>query len=91
MSINRDGTGGLVYLKDVGGVAHVFVSELLNGSFQAPVQVDAGLLGASSQPVIAAGQDGLLLVAFINSGTLYVVGRTATALRSGAGRHRCRC
>ena len=73
MSINRDGTGGLVYLEDIGGVAHVFVSELLNGSFQAPVQVDAGLLGASSQPVIAAGQDGLLLVAFVNSRTLYVV------------------
>lgn len=73
MSINRDGTGGLVYLANIGGVAHVFVSELLSGSFHAPVQVDAGLLGASSQPVIAAGQDGLLLVAFVNSGTLYVV------------------
>ena len=84
MSINRDGTGGLVYLKDVGGVAHVFVSELLNGSFQAPVQVDAGLLGASSQPVIAAGQDGLLLVAFINSGTLYVVGTDGNGAPFGA-------
>lgn len=73
MSIARDGTGGLVYLKDVGGVAHVFVSDLLSGTFQPPVQIDPGLVGPSSQPVIAAGQDGLLLVAFVNSGTLYVV------------------
>jgi hypothetical protein len=73
ISIARDGTGGLVYLKDVAGVDHVFVSQLLGGTFQAPVQVDPGLAGPSSQPVIAAGQDGLLLVAFINGGTLYAV------------------
>lgn len=72
MSIARDGTGGLVYVKDVAGVSHVFVSQLLSGSFHPPVQVDAGLPGASSQPVIAAGQDGVLLMAFINGGSLYV-------------------
>jgi hypothetical protein len=72
MSVARDGTGGLVYLKDVQGVAHVFVSELAGGRFQAPAQVDAGLVSASSQPVIAAGQDGMLLIAFINDGQLYV-------------------
>lgn len=73
MSIARDGTGGLVYLKDVGGVAHVFVSRLLGGVYQAPVQVDAGLPGGSSQPVIAAANTGVLLVAFINAGQLEVV------------------
>jgi hypothetical protein len=72
MSVARDGTGGLVYVQDVAGVAHVFVSVLAGGNFQPPVQVDAGLLGPSSQPVIAAGQSGLLLVAFINGGQLYV-------------------
>jgi hypothetical protein len=75
MSIARDGTGGLVYLKQVAGVQHVFVSTLASGSFQAPVQVDPGL-GASSQPVIAAGNGGLLLVAFVSGGQLYVAGRT---------------
>lgn len=73
MSIARDGTGGLVYLKTVGGATHVFVSRLVAGSFRAPAQVDLGLSGGSSQPVIAAGNDGVLLVAFINSGELYVV------------------
>ena len=54
LAVGRDGSGGLVYLKNIGATAHVFVSTLVNGSFQPPVQMDAGLPGASSQPVIAA-------------------------------------
>jgi hypothetical protein len=91
VSIARDGTGGLVYLKATGGTPHVFVSRLVGGAFQSPVQVDLGLGGSSSQPVIAAGNDGLLLIGFINSGQLYVVDGNAAgqfaaplALASGA-------
>ncbi len=73
MAIARDGTGGVVYLEDVQGVPHVFVSPLRGGRFGAPVQVDPGLLGPSSQPVIAATNAGLMLVAFINGGELYAV------------------
>jgi hypothetical protein len=80
MSLARDGTGGVAYLKDVGGTQHVFVSRL-TGRFRAPEQLDAGLPGPSSQPVIAAGNGGLLLAAFINGGELYVVDR----LSAGAG------
>jgi hypothetical protein len=69
--VGRDGTGGAVYLKDVGGVAHVFVSSLTRGAFQAPQEVDAGLGGGSSQPVITGTSGGELLVAFINGGELY--------------------
>jgi hypothetical protein len=72
LSVSRDGGGAVVYTKTVGAVAHVFVSRLGAGAFQTPVQVDAGLAGPSSQPVVAASQNGLVLVAFINSGTLYV-------------------
>ena len=72
-AVARDGTGGLIYLKQVGGVAHVFVSELLGGTFQAPIQIDRGLSGPSSQPVIAATNGGLIVAAFINAGTLYAV------------------
>ncbi|MGI8506793.1 MAG: hypothetical protein ACR2MK_08330 [Solirubrobacteraceae bacterium] len=78
MAIARDGTGGLVYLKNVGGDPHVFVSSLHGGSFQAPVQVDAGLAGPSSQPVIATASGGLTLVAFINGGELYAVQQSST-------------
>lgn len=79
-SVARDGTGGVVYLKSSGGTAHVFLSRLA-GSFQNPQRIDAGLSGASSQPVIAAGNGGLLIVAFINGGQLYV----STQASSGAG------
>jgi hypothetical protein len=79
VSIARDGSGGAVYLKQAGGVAHVFVSRLSGGVFQAPVEVDTGLPGPSSQPVIAAGNGGLLLVAFINGGELYVADQLVDA------------
>jgi hypothetical protein len=73
MSIARDGTGGLVYLDQVGGGNHVFVSRLAGGVFETPVEVDAGLGGSSSQPVIAAGSGGLLVIGFVNGGNLYAV------------------
>jgi hypothetical protein len=79
ISIARDGSGGVVYLKQVGGVAHVFVSRLQDGVFQPPEQVDSPLSGASSQPVIAAGNGGLLLIAFVNGGALYTVDRADTS------------
>ncbi|MGZ4230845.1 MAG: PKD domain-containing protein [Solirubrobacteraceae bacterium] len=73
LAVARDGTGGVVYLKNVGGTQHVFVSRLLGGSFQVPEQIDASLPGSSSQPVIAAANGGVLLLAFVNDGTLYAV------------------
>jgi len=72
MSIARDGTGGVAYLKSVGGVTHAFVSRLTGGVFRTPQQVDAGFSGATSDPVIAATPSGGLFVAFINGGGLYV-------------------
>ncbi len=78
LSVARDGTGGLVYLKAVGGVSHVFSSPLIGGRFQPPQQLDAGLPLASSQPVVAAGNAGVLLVGFINGGTLYVADKASS-------------
>ncbi|HWE32307.1 MAG TPA: hypothetical protein VG410_02415 [Solirubrobacteraceae bacterium] len=86
MSVARDGSGGLVYVKTVGGVAHVFVSQLAFGSFAAPVEVDSQLPGASSAPVIGAGPGGLLVIAFINGGQLYEVTGTAEPARFSAPR-----
>jgi hypothetical protein len=74
LSVARDGTGGLIYVK----AAHVFVSALVGGQFQAPVEVDAALPAGSSQPVIAAGNGGVLLIGFINAAQLYVVSRAST-------------
>lgn len=80
LSVARDGTGGLVYVK----AGHVFVSALVGGQFQAPAQVDAGLPGASSQPVIAAGNGGILLIAFVNGAGLYVIQRSNPSAPYGA-------
>jgi hypothetical protein len=83
LAVARDGGGGIVYLKQVLGVTHVFVSQLNGGVFQPPEQLDTSLIGDSSQPVIAAGNGGLLLVAFINGGQLYVVDRPSASAPYG--------
>jgi hypothetical protein len=74
LSVARDGTGAVVYVK----ATHVFVSALVSGQFQTPVEIDANLPAGSSQPVIAAGNGGVLLIGFINAAQLYVVSRTST-------------
>ena len=84
MSVARDGTGGLVYLKQVGGEPHVFVSSLAGGAFEPSVQLDSGLSLGSSAPVIAAGNGGLLVVAFVSGGDLYTVQRLSAQGGFGA-------
>ncbi len=77
MDLTRDGTGGVAYVKNFGGVDHVFVSRFVGGVFQPPEQVDSAFSGASSQPVIAASPDGRLAVAFVNGGYVHGVVRPA--------------
>jgi hypothetical protein len=79
LSLARDGTGGLVFTERVGGVAHVFVSRLTGGQFQTPIEIDSQFAGPSSQPVIAAGLGGVLLVAFVNNGELWVVSAASSS------------
>jgi hypothetical protein len=49
----------------------VFVSLLVSHAWSAPLQVDTGLTGASSQPVVGAGDNGKVAIAFINGNSLY--------------------
>jgi hypothetical protein len=58
----EDGTGGVVYLKRVGGVAHVFVSRYLGGRWLAPIRVDGEQQFAGSWPRIGATNGGELVV-----------------------------
>jgi hypothetical protein len=60
-----DGTGGVVYRKLAGGEPHVFVSRVVNGVWQAPIQVDTGQLGPATVPRIAAADGGELLVVWV--------------------------
>jgi hypothetical protein len=79
LDVARDGTGALAYVKRVGGIDHVFVSRLVDGAFQAPEQVDAGLGGAGSQPTVAASDGGRLVVAFSSGGGVFSAVRPAGA------------
>lgn len=65
VAMSADGTGGLVYVKSVGGVPHVFAARLTEGSWSAPIQVDSSLPYEGSEPRIAAGPDGELLVVWV--------------------------
>lgn len=58
----EDGTGGVVYLKRVDGVTHVFVSRYVNGQWMAPIRVDTEEPYAASWPRIGAADGGELIV-----------------------------
>jgi hypothetical protein len=62
VAMAEDGTGGAVYLKRVGGVAHVFVVRFLSGHWLAPVRVDPAQPFAASWPRIGAANGGELSV-----------------------------
>jgi hypothetical protein len=61
----EDGSGGLVYLKEVGGRKHVFVVRFDGGAWSAPMRVDLGQEFDSTWPRIAAGNNGRLLVTWV--------------------------
>jgi hypothetical protein len=65
VAMAQDGTGGLVYLKRVDGVAHVFVSRYSAGHWQAPIRVDTGEPFAASSPRIGAANGGELEVVWV--------------------------
>ncbi len=62
IAMAEDGTGGVVYLKRVGGVAHVFVARYAGGHWFAPVRVDSEQPFAASWPRIGAADGGELVV-----------------------------
>ncbi len=65
VAMASDGTGGLVYVKAVAGVPHVFACRFVEGHWTAPLRVDTGNLYEASQPRIAAGPGGELLVVWV--------------------------
>lgn len=65
VAMASDGTGGLVYVKSVAGVPHVFASRFVEGKWGAPERVDWDQSFEASQPRIAAGPRGELLVVWV--------------------------
>ena len=77
LDLAPDGTGALVATIQDAGADHVFASRLVNGAWGAPERVDGGLGAPSSQPAVAAEDDGRVAVAFVNAGNVYVALRTS--------------
>jgi PKD domain len=87
VAMASDGTGGLVYLKAVNGIPHVFAGRFVEGTWSAPIRVDSDRPYGASQPVIAAGPGGALMVVWV-SGAFTAKGKVQYALfsaRIGAG------
>lgn len=61
VAMASDGTGGLIYVKSIDGVRHVFASRYLRGGWSAPVRVDWGQQFEAGEPAISAGPRGELL------------------------------
>ncbi len=64
-AMSEDGSGGLVYLKRVGGRAHVFAAQFSGGVWRAPQRVDVGQNFDSSWARIGAGDGGRLVVTWV--------------------------
>lgn len=65
VAMAEDGSGGVVYLKRVEGVPHVFVSRYVEGHWLAPIRVDGEQPYAASWPRIGAAENGELLVVWV--------------------------
>lgn len=64
-AMSEDGTGGVVYLKNVDGRDHVFATQFRNGDWRPPQRVDVGQAFDSSWPRIGAGDGGRLVVTWV--------------------------
>lgn len=64
-AVAEDGTGGIVFLKRVEGVAHVFVARYVEGHWLKPIRVDSEQPYAASWPRIAAADGGELEVVWV--------------------------
>jgi hypothetical protein len=65
VDVAPDGSAALVYLKQVGGVNHPFVSSFMNGAWSAPVDVDPTLgATAAGPPRIAVANGGKVVVTY---------------------------
>jgi hypothetical protein len=60
-----DGTGGVVYRKRVDGAVHIFAAQFDGQNWRAPQRVDGGQRFESSWPTIGAGNNGRLVVAWV--------------------------
>jgi hypothetical protein len=71
VDLARDGTGGLVYIKRVDGVPHVFLSRFNGGQFRPPERVDNGVVAPATEAVVAAADVNRLAVVWTAGNSVY--------------------
>lgn len=64
-AMSEDGTGGIVWLKEDDGRAHVYAAQFRGGAWLPPQRVDVGQDFDSSWPRIGAGDGGRLVVTWV--------------------------
>jgi PKD domain len=64
-AMSEDGSGGVAYLRRVGGRDHVYVARYRDGDWSPPQRVDVGQAFDSSWPRIGAGDDGRLVATWV--------------------------
>jgi hypothetical protein len=80
-----DGTAALAYLKEEGGLEHVFVSRLEGGAWTAPQRVDTGLNTNPSRNVsIAVANGGKIVVTFLNAAAMDPEDNVYSAIKPNA-------
>lgn len=64
-AMSEDGSGGVVWLREVDGRPHVFAAQFRDGAWLPPQRVDVGQDFESSWPRIGAGDGGRLVVTWV--------------------------
>lgn len=77
-----DGSGGVLYRAVAEGVEYLYVVPFDDGVFKTPIRVDAENPYGASQPAIAAGEGGRLLVVWVQPRNISRTGVTLYALES---------
>ena len=72
-----DGTAALLFVRNVDGANHVFMSSVVAGEPQAAERVDVGQPALIGRPVVGVADGGRLVVLFANSGGVWARMRTA--------------
>lgn len=65
VAMASDGGGGLIYVKSVAGVPHIFASRFVGGNWTPPLRVDRGGRFPASQARLSAGPGGELLAVWV--------------------------
>jgi hypothetical protein len=84
VAMAADGTGGLVYTKDVDGVSHIFASRFDGSQWSTPIRVDPELPYEATEPRIAAGPNGRLMVVWVTEVGTGPTGKIRRGLYSAA-------